>query len=513
VSFDAAQGSTLHGENSKGTILFDGRGIKKAYDGVQALKGLDFTLRAGEVHGLCGENGSGKSTLLKIISAQILPDEGTLSVGGDIVHMRTPNDSLAVGIGTVTQERTLVPDLTVAENIYLSHRKSRKWWGIDWKQTQSAAQDILNKIGCDVDINATVADIAPGDAQMVEIARALIGDIRILILDEPTSSLTSHEVTALFVALRNLTAHGVSVVFISHRMEEIFDICDYITVIRDGELISDGRISEYDRHRLVFEMIGREPSEIGLQSDHVQNLDVVLELNELTVANKFSNVSLKLGQGEILGLIGLVGAGHSELLSTLFGSFKESSGDISVHGKNVKIRTPTDAMGHGIAFVPADRKRQGLVLGMTVLENAIMASTSQLSRFTPPSSGNSKAFTEKSMIDFDISAPSLSAPISSLSGGNQQKVLLTKWLGTQPKILLLDEPTRGVDVGAKSEIYKILLEQREKGLSILVSSSEVPELLTLCDRILVMHRGSIVANLPRESADESKILQYAMGEG
>ena len=348
---------------------------------------------------------------------------------------------------------------------------------------------------------------------MVEIARALIGDIRILILDEPTSSLTSHEVTALFAALRNLTSHGVSVVFISHRMEEIFDICDHITVIRDGELISDGTISGYDRHRLVYEMIGREPSEIGQLGENVQNVDVVLELAELTVANKFSNISLKLGQGEILGLIGLVGAGHSELLATLFGSHKESSGEILVHGKSVKIKTPTDAMGHGIAFVPADRKRQGLVLGMTVLENAIMASTSQMSRFTPPSSGDSRAFTEKSMVDFDISAPSLSAPISSLSGGNQQKVLLTKWLGTHPKILLLDEPTRGVDVGAKSEIYKILLEQRERGLSILVSSSEVPELLTLCDRILVMHRGQIVANLPRESADESKILQYAMGEG
>jgi ABC-type sugar transport system ATPase subunit len=347
---------------------------------------------------------------------------------------------------------------------------------------------------------------------MVEIARALIGDIRILVLDEPTSSLTSHEVTALFAALKNLTAHGVSVVFISHRMEEIFHICDYITVIRDGDLISNGAVTEYDRHRLVYEMIGKEPSEIGQLSDHTQNLDVVLELAELTVQNKFSNVSLKLGGGEILGIIGLVGAGHSELLATLFGSFQESSGEISVYGKNVKIKSPTDAMRHGIAFVPADRKRQGLVLGMTVLENAIMASTSQIFRFAQPNSGSNRAFTEKSMVDFDISAPSLSAPISSLSGGNQQKVLLTKWLGTNPKILLLDEPTRGVDVGAKSEFYRILLEQREKGLSILVSSSEVPELLTICDRILVMHRGQIVANLPRESADESKILQYAMGE-
>jgi ABC-type sugar transport system ATPase subunit len=504
--------SKLENEGSAGTVMLTASGICKAYGGVQALKGVDFTLYAGEIHGLCGENGSGKSTLLKILSAQIPADDGTIFLGGRAVYFRSPIESLAAGVGTVTQERTLANDLTVGENVLLGHQKVRKWWGIDWPETRRRAKEILDAIECTVSVDTLVSDLAPGDKQMVEIARALSGDVRVLILDEPTSSLTAHESESLFRALRSLASKGVAIVFISHRTEEIFGLCDRLTVFRDGSLISTDRIGSYSEHRLVFDMMGREPTRLKSRIQQSSSTQDTLEVRALSVPRKFDDVSVNVSHGEIVGVIGLVGAGHSELLESIFGLHRERSGEILIDGVVVSIDSPRSAMRAGIGFVPADRKRHGLILDMTVFENAIMASTSNVSRLAPPRPAKAANYVAVRMKDFSIVAPSVDVPVSGLSGGNQQKVLLTKWLGTNPRLLLLDEPTRGVDVGAKQEIYRILLAEREKGLSILVSSSEVPELLTLCDRILVMHRGKVVANLNKEEADESLVVQYAMGQ-
>jgi ABC-type sugar transport system ATPase subunit len=501
----------LKNENLSGAAIFETRDVAKSYGGVKALRGVTLDIRPGEILGLCGENGSGKSTLLKIISGQIQPTLGTLYFDGKEVNFKNPNDALKMGISAVTQERTLAYDLTVAENIYLSHLKPKTLLGINWKKTHEQSKDMLDRIGCELDTNALVRDILPGQAQMVEIARAIIGKTRILILDEPTSSLTSHEVEKLFSALRNLAAQGVSIIFISHRIEEIYAICNRLAVLRDGNLVSTGLISEYSEKKLIHDMIGRDPSTLA-KNEIFQGADSLLQTQNFSLVNKFEDVSISLKKGEILGVIGLVGAGHSELLESIFGLHGQRRGVLQINGVNIRVRNPRDAMRHKIAFVPADRKNQGLVLGMSILENALMASTSWKNRLVRPRSKKTDEQVRTYSSDFNIVCSSLDAPVSSLSGGNQQKVLLTKWLSTNPNILLLDEPTRGVDVGAKSEIYRILLDQRDRGLSIIVSSSEIPELLTLCDRILVMFRGKVVANLNRSLADESRIVQYAMGQ-
>jgi ABC-type sugar transport system ATPase subunit len=501
----------LRNDNLSSSAIFQAVDVAKSYGGVNALRGVSLDIRPGEILGLCGENGSGKSTLLKIISGQIQPTSGALFLDGKEVNFRNPNDALKNGISAVTQERTLAPDLTVAENIYLSHLKPKSLLGINWRETHKQSEAILNKIGCELNTSSLVRDILPGQAQMVEIARAIIGKTRILILDEPTSSLTSYEVDKLFVALRNLAAEGVSIIFISHRLEEIYAICDRLAVLRDGNLVSTGMISEYSEKKLIHDMIGRDPSTLA-KNENILGDDALLHVKNFSLVNKFEDVNISLNKGEILGLIGLVGAGHSELLESIFGLHNQRKGALHIDGVDVRVRNPRDAMRSKIAFVPADRKNQGLVLGMSILENVMMASMSAKHRLARPRSKKTDDQVKTYSRDFNIVCSSIEAPVSSLSGGNQQKVLLTKWLSTDPSILLLDEPTRGVDVGAKSEIYRILLDQRDRGLSIIVSSSEIPELLTLCDRILVMFRGKVVANLNRSIADESRIVQYAMGQ-
>lgn len=483
----------------------------KSYGGVQALKGVDFELYPGEVHGLCGENGSGKSTLLKILSAQIQSDAGATFVNETPVSFKSPVETLSAGIATVTQERTLVPQLSVAENVMLGHTKARKVWGIDWRGTRDRATEILAKLNVVEDVNAPVSELPPGQAQLVEIARAISGDMRVLILDEPTSSLSTSEVESLFSAVGRLREHGVAIVFISHRMAEVFEICDRITVLRDGERVSSGPIDDYTPDKVVADMLGRELSAFHGDEAHVEHSNAIVEFEGLGLERRFADVSFSLGQGEILGIAGLVGAGHSELVESVFGLHPDYTGVIKVHGRSVELRDPSRAMRQRIAFVPGDRKVQGLVLDMSVLENAIMASTSLRGRARNPRPPDAVDFVKKCIEQFSIVTHSLETPVVRLSGGNQQKVLLSKWIGTEPEILVLDEPTRGVDVGAKSEIYRILLAQREKGMSILVSSSEVPELLTLCDRIVVMHRGRVAGIVSREHADEDVILRMAMG--
>jgi rhamnose transport system ATP-binding protein len=485
--------------------------VRKRYGGVHALRGAHLALRPGEVHGLCGENGSGKSTLLKAISGQIDADAGRVVLGGVETRFADASEALAAGIATVSQERAVVPDLSVAENIFLGSRKARTWRGIDWRTTRRRAREVLDRLNCDVDVDAPVRSLRPDLQQLVEIARALSTDARVLILDEPTSSLADDEVESLFSAVSRLKGSGVATVFVSHRLKEVFQLADRVTVLRDGAVVGGGPISDFDEPRLVRLMLGRELEELVLDHRRHQVQDAVLRVRHLTVPGRVQGVSLDVGAGEIVGLTGLVGAGRSDLLGALFGLEPTASGQIEIDGVPVAPRDPGGAMQAGIALVPADRTRLGLVLDMSVSENMLMARTSNIVRFARPRRAAEQALVDEAVREFRILSASTSNPVARLSGGNQQKVVLAKWFGTQPRVLVLDEPTRGVDVGAKAEVYRLLESAKERGLAILVSSSETPELQRLCDRILVMFRGRIVARLMNEEADEASIARYAIG--
>jgi rhamnose transport system ATP-binding protein len=487
-------------------------GIRKSYGGVHALRGVTLELRPGEIHALVGANGSGKSTLLKVMAGQLAPDAGRLVLGGSEVRFADASEAIAAGIATVTQETTLVPDLSVTENIFLGHRKTRRWRGIDWGDTRARAREALARLGLErIDPDTAVRRLRPNEQQMVEIARALSMDARVVILDEPTSSLADDEVEALFSVVRTLTEHGVATVFVSHRMNEVYAIARHATILRDGEVVGSGPLADFDRSRLIGLMTGRELEELELDHSRHRAADPVLRVEGVSVHGRVHDASLEVGRGEIVGLAGLVGAGRSELLEALFGVAPASAGRVEVDGAELARLDPRRAMNHGIAYVPADRKTLGLVQDMTVRENMLMARTAGKARLARPRRATEQRAVDESVQAFGIVAHSQQAPVVRLSGGNQQKVVLAKWLGTSPKVLLLDEPTRGVDVGAKAEIYKLLNRAKEDGVAILVSSSETSELLLMCDRILVMHRGRLAAALARDEADEGRIARYAMG--
>jgi ABC-type sugar transport system ATPase subunit len=488
--------------------------VYKRYGGARALSGASLELHAGEVHGLCGENGSGKSTLLKIISAQVPGDEGRVVLDGRERHFTDASEALAAGIATVTQERALVDELSVTENIFLGPRKPRTWRGIDWRETRRRARELLDLLDVDpelVGLDTPVGRLRPDLQQLVEIARALSTDARVLILDEPTSSLAEHEVESLFEAVRALKRSGVAIVFVSHRLSEVIAVADRITVLRDGRVVGVGPIAEFDEARLVSSMLGRELEELSVVHRQQLDEDAVLRVRDLGVPGRLRRVSFHVGRGEVVGLAGLVGAGRSDLLGALFGLEPNVSGSIEVDGTPVRVRSPAAAMAAGLGFVPADRKGLGLVLEMSVRENLLMARAARAPRLGRPRRGTERAAVEAAVREFRIGAPSTDGAVSRLSGGNQQKVVLAKWFGTEPKVLLLDEPTRGVDVGAKAEIYRLLAAAKASGIGIVVSSSETPELQLLCDRVIVMSRGRVTAVLDREDADEAVIARAAMG--
>jgi len=473
-------------------------GVHKRFGGVHALRGADLVVLPGEIHALVGENGSGKSTLLKVVGGQLLPDDGRL----DIAEGNR--------IATVSQETSLVPDLSIAENILLG-RQVRRRGVIDWRATRRLAARRLERLGLDLDVAQPVRRLRPDQAQMVEIARALSADARILILDEPTSSLTDDEVASLFASVRRVREDGVATIFVSHRLHEVFALCETVTTLRDGRTVGSGPVDETTPDDLVELMVGRlldRPSAAAARRE--TSAEPVLRARGLGLPGAFDGVDLDVGPGEIVGLAGLVGAGRTELLESLFGLHR-LQGRIELAGAPVVHRSPADAIRDGVALVPADRKRDGLVLGRSVRENLLMAAQSRLRRLRVPSAARERVVVGGVIERLRIRAHSQGSAVTTLSGGNQQKVLLGKWLQTGPKLLMLDEPTRGVDVGAKGEIYKLLLDARRHGIGILVSSSEAPELLTLCDRIVVMFRGRVCANLTRDEATESEIARFAGG--
>jgi ABC-type sugar transport system ATPase subunit len=488
--------------------------LHKHYGGARALQGASMSLFPGEVHGLCGENGSGKSTLLKIVSAQVVADQGRVVLNGEETSFGDASQALAAGIATVTQERALVDDLSVVENIFLGPRKPRSRLGIDWRETRRRARALLDSLGCTIDLDAPVGRLRPDLQQMVEIARALSTDARVLVLDEPTSSLADEEVESLFDAVRALKGSGVATVFVSHRLREVFALCDRVTILRDGAVVGAGPIGEFDERRLVSLMLGRELDALSFDERRPDQLEgAVLRVRNLSVPGRVGGISLDVRPGEVVGLAGLVGAGCSDVLGALFGLEPLASGKVELDGRRVAMRGPARAMAAGFGLVPADRKAQGLVLDMTVRENLLMARDARRPRLARPSPAADRRAVAEAARAFHITAGADDAAASRLSGGNQQKVVLAKWFATEPRVLLLDEPTRGVDVGSKAEIYRLLEEAKERGLAILVSSSETAELLLLCDRVLVMARGRITASFDRDEADEAVIAHAAMGAG
>lgn len=486
-------------------------GVQKRYGGVQALRGVDFDLASGEIHALVGENGSGKSTLLRILSGQLMPDTGTVLLGGRPVRFADAAEAMQAGIATVTQETTLVRSLSVAENIFLGPRKERRWYGIDWRGTRARARAILERLELQLDVDELVGQLRPDQQQMVEIARALSMAARAVILDEPTSSLSDDEVAALFRSVRALRRQGVAIAFVSHRLNEVFELADRVTVLRDGSVVGSGPIGDYDRSGLIAQMTGRTLEDVDIGGREHISANPVLRVRDLNVPDHIESASLDVERGEIVGLAGLVGAGRSELLEALFGVNPRWTGKVEIDGKRVTCRSPMEAMRYGVGYVPAERKTLGLVQDMTVRENLLMAHTAKMWRLSRPRAAYEQRIVDEAVRSFGIVAESASVPVAQLSGGNQQKVVLAKWLANQPKVLLLDEPTRGVDVGAKLEIYKLLRQVKDSGVGILMSSSETPELRLLCDRILVMYRGRITASLTREEATEAKLTHYVVG--
>jgi ABC-type sugar transport system ATPase subunit len=485
-------------------------GLHKRFAGVHALRGADLTVERGEVHALVGANGSGKSTLINILSGQIAPDAGTIALAGEKVRLGRAEQALAAGIATVTQETTLVPHLSVAENILLGPRKVRGALGIDWQATRRRAAEILELLGARFPVDVRVASLRPDQQQLVEIARAISMDARLLLLDEPTSSLTEDEVEALFSLVRSLQQRGLTTIFVSHRMSELFAIADRITVLRDGRTIESGPISRYDPKRIIESMVGQAP-EPAVAHARVEPGDrSLLRVDDLS-SGHVVGAAFTVAAGECVGLAGLTGAGRTELLDTIFGLRRATRGRIELDGRELRPRRVADAIARGVAYVPGDRKNLGLVLNMTLAENVVMPSTSARHRLRVPSRRRERARVAAVVGDFGIRAASPDVRVTTLSGGNQQKVVLAKWLHTRPRLLLMDEPTRGVDVAAKAEIHRLLAAAKSRGLGVLVSSSESEELQLLCDRILVMFRGRIVADLERAAATDANLTHYAMG--
>jgi ABC-type sugar transport system ATPase subunit len=502
-----------------GPSLLELRDIDKRFGGVHALRGanLSLPLNTGVIHGLLGENGSGKSTLLGVLSGQIRPNAGHILIDGQPVTFPSPVEALQHGIAMVTQEISVLPDLTVAENIMLGRRRSRTPLGISWGDVRRRATGVLQRLDLDYDPRCLVSKLRPDQQQMVEIARVLATDARILILDEPTSSLTDDQASTLFTVIRRLRTQGVATIFVSHRLDEVMGLVDELTILRDGVTVCSAPISEFTPDRIIEEMVGKgllderrsdspAPARAG---DHTGV--PVLRVRNLSVPGRVHDVDIDVWPGEIVGLAGLVGAGRSEMLEAIFGAEPRGAGTVEVSGEILRKADPRSAIAAGLGYLPPDRKTQGLVLNMTVRQNLTMVSTLDRLRISLPRAGAEKAAMDRAVTSMHLRAASPNVAAGTLSGGNQQKVALGKWLARQPKCVLLDEPTRGVDAAAKEEIHRILRDSTATGLAMLVSSSEYDELLGLCDRILVAFRGRLVASLPANEADQATIARFAGG--
>ncbi len=493
-------------------------GVTKSFGAVRALKGVSFDLRAGEVHALLGENGAGKSTLIKVVTGAHQPDGGTITIQGTPIAHLTPAVAHRLGIACIYQQPALFPDLTVAENIGLRLESSSPFRRVPWANRRARAKELLKRIGADIQPDVEIRSLSMPEQQLVEIACALGAGARVVIMDEPTASLTQKEQHLLFSVVRDLRSSGVGVIYISHRLEEIFALADRVTVLRDGESVGTREVAQslsgsvaLTESELIKLMVGREVSHLYPPAEGAVG-NVVLAVEDLCCATGgVKNVSLEVRAGEIFGLAGLVGAGRTELARTLFGLTPADAGTLRLNGQIVKVTSPQNAVGLGIAYVPEDRRRHGVILDMPIAHDMTMAVHRSLFRGSWLRFGAERQLALDYMRDLGVKASGPDAPGASLSGGNQQKVSLARWLATRPKLLILDEPTQGVDVGAKSEIHKIIRRLAQEGMAVLMISSDLPEVVGMSDRIGVMRGGTIVGVLPGGS-EAHTVMAAALGK-
>lgn len=485
--------------------------IYKSFPGVQAVQDVSLEVYGGQILALVGENGAGKSTLMNIVNGVVQLDSGSIYLDGQPVQITSPRRALELGITMIHQELALIPELTVGQNIYLGREPRRFGGWIDWPQVYRLAQQELDRLGIEVLARAKVADLSIAERQLVEIAKALSYQARLIALDEPTSSLTSRETETLFRLVRTLRQEGVALIYISHRLEEVFELADRIAVMRDGQLVAEGNAAEFTPNRLVQLMVGRELTEFFPKSS-TQRGEPILKAVNLQAGKEVRGISFELHRGEIVGMAGLVGSGRTNVARLLFGADPIKGGEIWFEGKPVHLRSPRDAIRIGIGLVPEDRKAQGLFLKQSVRYNTAAGLLQRLSRLSFINFRAINQIVRELVERLRVRTPSLNQQVRNLSGGNQQKVIIARWLALNPKVLILDEPTRGVDVGAKAEIHALMNELAAQGMAILMISSELPEVLGVSDRILVMREGRLVAELSREEASQNRIMQAATGQ-
>ena len=484
--------------------------VSKSFPGVRALAGVHLDVRKGEIHALVGENGAGKSTLTKIIAGVYQPDEGQIEFNGEIVHWTTPAEAKGAGVHVIYQEFVLFPNMTVAENIFIGNER-RGVFGIrDIGRTRQDARDLLRRLGVGIDPDTIVGELSVADQQMVEIARALVQKVKLLILDEPTAVISGTEVELLFGRLRALRAEGVAIIYISHRLEEIFELCDRVTVLKDGKFMACRSVAEVNRHELVSLMVGRDMSELfPPKAERAVDRPIILEARDVSVSGRVKNASITVKAGEVTTLAGMVGAGRSELALAIFGGLPMQSGEIVIGERTFRHPSPAQSIEEGIGLLTEDRKGQGLAMLMDVAANITAPSLKTISRGGLLDRGRENAIARAEIAKYQIACRGPQSPVMTMSGGNQQKVLVARWARTCRRVLILDEPTRGVDVGAKAEIYRIMRELAASGIGVLMISSELPEVVGMSDRVIVMREGVITGELAGDDITEHSIIQLA----
>ncbi len=497
-----------------GQTILEMRGVSKFFPGIKALEGVDFSMRSGEVHALIGENGAGKSTLVKVLTGVHRPSSGELLFKGEALELRDPTDARRAGIAAIHQDASMFPDLTVAENVFSGHLLRGRSGLLDWRAMRERARELLRRVELEVSPEALVRELSVAERHLVGIARALSEDASLVIMDEPTSALSLREARDLFRIVRQLRDEGVAILFISHKFDELFEVADSYTVLRDGRYVGSGAMREATVDSLVRMMAGREMGQLFPERPALERAaerPIALSVEGFSRAGTYRDVSFELRSGEILGLFGLVGAGRSEVLRSVMGLEGRDSGTVKVFGREARIRGPRDALKLGMALVPEDRQAQGLILEMAIGANVTLPQVADLAKGPFLNPAAEAELTKEYGSRMEIRAAGWGENAKNLSGGNQQKVVLAKWLATEPRILILDEPTKGIDVGTKAAVHAFVADLASKGMSIVMISSELPEVLGMSDRILVMHEGRVAALFDRADADEDSVMRAALG--